>query len=142
MRSLPDEMRKGVRREAAHRNSFDRIRREAVTIRRHRAEKISRQRKADHLPPPIWQQLIQTRNTRGDVVNGSGRLSRGEKRLIVRQMNVAGDPLELDKVGLFKGAADAERSGGAGRATAEKGKIKTTFYVIFNLIANLSIPQW
>jgi hypothetical protein len=37
---------------------------------------------------------------------------------------VAGNPFELDKVGLVKCAADAERPDVAGRATTEKGTIR------------------
>jgi hypothetical protein len=44
---------------------------------------------------------------------------RREQRLVGSEMNVAGDPLELGKVGLIKRAADAERANGAGRTTAE-----------------------
>jgi ssDNA-binding replication factor A large subunit len=44
-----------------------------------------------------------------------------KKRLVGRQINVTGDPLERGKIGLVEGAADTERPDGASRAAAETG---------------------
>ena len=118
-----DEMRECLPGEAAHRHGIDRIRRKAVAIGRRRAEKISRQRKADHLPPPVRQQLVQTHHARGQAVDGTSDLAGGEERLVGRQMNVASDPLELREIGLVERAADAQRADGTGRAAAEIGAI-------------------
>jgi len=71
----------------------------------HRSIKV--ERKADHLSPPVGQELVQSCNTRGLVVNGTRELPRDEERLIGRQMDLAGDPF-------VERAADAERSDGAG----------------------------
>ena len=121
MRSMFDKLCEGVRGETAHRHGVDSVCRKAVTIRRHRPEKISGQCKPDHLPSPIGQQLVQARHTRGHVVDGSGGLADGEESLIGSQMDVAGDPFEFGKIGLVERAADAERADGAGRAAAEIG---------------------
>ena len=100
MRTMFNKLREGLRRETAHRHGFDRVRRKAIAIRRHGAEKIPGQCKPDHLPPSIGQQLVQARHTRGHVVDGSGGLADGEESLIGSQMDVAGDPFEFDKIGL------------------------------------------
>src|SRR5207247_7889915 len=96
---------------------------EAVTIGRRRAEKVARQRETDHLTPPIRQQLVQSRNARGQIVDRMRELARREQRLIGSKMGVAGDPLEFRKVCLLKRAADAERADGAGRTAAETSPI-------------------
>jgi hypothetical protein len=60
----------------------------------------------------------------GESIATMSQVSRGEKRLILRQMSVAGEPFEPAKVGLIEGAAAAERSDGTGRAAAEEGTIQ------------------
>ena len=123
MRPLLDEMRERFPGEAAHRHGINRIRRIAVAIGRRRAEKIARQRKADHLTPPVRQQLVQARHARGHIVDGTSDLACREERLIGGELNMAGDPLELHQIVLVERAADAQRADGTGRAAAEIGAI-------------------
>src|SRR5205823_5757801 len=124
MRPLFNEMREYLSGEAAYRHGVDGVRREAVAIGRRGAEKVTRQRETDHLTSPIRQQLVQTRDARGQAVHRTRDLARREQRLIGSEMTVAGDPLELRKVGLIKRAADAERPDGTGRAAAETCTIR------------------
>jgi hypothetical protein len=114
MRPQFNEMRERLSGEAAHRYGVDGVRREAVVIGRRRAEKVTRQRETDHLTPPIRQQLVQTRDARGQTMDRMRDLARREQRLAGSEMNVASDPLELRKVGLIERAADAERPHGTG----------------------------
>jgi hypothetical protein len=51
-------------------------------------------------------------------------LARREQRFVGRQMKMAGDPLELGKIGLVEYAANAERADGTGRAAAETCPIR------------------
>src|SRR5690349_19979648 len=114
-------MLKGVHGETTHRNTLARVRRIAVANRRHSTEKIARQCKSDHLPPPVGQQLVQTRNTRRQIVDGSRDLAGRKERLIRIQLDLAADPLELDNIRLVERTADAERPDGAGRTAADTG---------------------
>ena len=58
MRPPFDEMRERFFGEAAHCHGIDGVGREAVAVERRRAEKITRQREADHLTPAVRQQLV------------------------------------------------------------------------------------
>ena len=51
-------------------------------------------------------------------------LTRREQRFIGIKMKMAGDPLELRKIGLVQCATDAQRADGAGRASAETCPIR------------------
>lgn len=69
-----------------------------------------------YLPPPVRQQLVQTRNTGTQIVDRVGGLPCCKQRFTGCQINVAGDSFECRKVGLIERTAYAERSHRADRA--------------------------